>query len=103
MNHVSQSHDEKDGRVHRDVYTAKSELTQVTQVILHQSDGRGHDVDQSQHVVLMRVQSDAHQATQQTQKRGKCHDFEGLRERARVSESLFLISRPRRFLAWRKQ
>ena len=42
-----------------------------TQVALHQSDGRGHDVDQSQHVVLTRVQSDAHQATQQTEKKGE--------------------------------
>ena len=42
-----------------------------TQVALHQSNGRGHDVDQSQHGVLTRVQSDAHQATQQTQKNGE--------------------------------
>ena len=33
------------------------------QVIFHQSDGRGHDADQSQHVVQTCVQSDAHQAT----------------------------------------
>ena len=42
-----------------------------TQVALHQSNGIGHDVDQSQHVVLMHVQSNAHQATQQTQKKGE--------------------------------
>ena len=42
-----------------------------TQVTLHQSNGRGHDVDQSQHGVLTRVQSDAHQATQQTEEKGE--------------------------------
>ena len=64
-----------------------------TQVVLHQSNGRGHDTDQSQHVVQTRVQSDAHQVTQQTCKRGKRRDLEGLRGRGRVSESLFWISR----------
>ena len=44
-----------------------------TQVALHESNGRGHDVDQSQHGVLTRVQSDVHQATQQTQKKGEAN------------------------------
>ena len=51
-----------------------------TQVALHQSNGRGHDVDQSQHGELTHVQSDAHQATQRTKKKGgnKFHYFEKL-------------------------
>ena len=52
-----------------------------TQVIFHQSDGRGHDADQLHHAVQTRVQSDAHQVTQQTRKRGKRRGFEGLRGR----------------------
>ena len=52
-----------------------------TQVIFHQPDGRGNDADQSQHVVQTRVQSDAHKVTQQSRKRGKRRDFEGLRGR----------------------
>ena len=93
---MSQSHYEK-----KDVYIATCTQLKVgspggvlgedTQVVFHQSDGRGHDADKSQHVVQTRVQRDVHQVTQQTRKRGKRHGFEGLRGRGRVFGNSILI------------